>query len=82
MESLKTTPGGIALKLHAAVRLEMTPSEQIRSGFRIIGERVKVQVIKPKSTTSFRATFFNFMYNGEVSRLDNLFDLAVELKNH
>jgi recombination protein RecA len=37
-------------------------------------------VIKPKSTTSFHTTFVNFMYNGEVSRLDNLFDLAVELK--
>ena len=76
----ETTPGGIALKLHAAVRLEMTPREQIRSGLMIIGEHVQVRVVKPKSALSFHATFINIMYNGEVSRLDNLFDLAVELK--
>jgi recombination protein RecA len=76
----ETTPGGIALKLHAAVRLEMTPREHIRSGLTIIGESVQVRVVKPKNATSFHATFINIMYNGEVPRLDNLFDLAVELK--
>ena len=76
----ETTPGGIALKLHTAVRLEMTPREQIRSGLEITGERVQVRVVKSKTTTSFHTTFINFMYNGEVSRLENLFDLAVELK--
>ena len=76
----ETTPGGIALKLHAAVRLEMTPREQIRSGVELIGERVQVRVVKRKSTAPFHTTFINIMYNGEVSRLDNLFDLAVELK--
>ena len=76
----ETTPGGIALKLHAAVRLEMTPREHIRSGLKIIGERVEVRVVKPKTTTSIHTTFINIMYNGEVPRLDNLFDLAVELK--
>jgi recombination protein RecA len=76
----ETTPGGIALKLHAAVRLEMTPREQIRSGLEMIGERVQVRVVKPKTAPSFHTTFINIMYNGEVPRLDNLFDLAVELK--
>jgi recombination protein RecA len=76
----ETTPGGIALKLHAAVRLEMTPREQIRSSLKMIGERVQVRVVKPKTALSFHATFINIMYNGEVPRLDNLFDLAVELK--
>jgi recombination protein RecA len=76
----ETTPGGIALKLHAAVRLEMTPREQIRSGLEMIGERVQVRVVKPKTASSFHTTFINIMYNGEVPRLDNLFDLAVELK--
>jgi recombination protein RecA len=75
-----TTPGGIALKLHAALRLEMTPTEHVRSGLVIAGEQVRVKVVKTKSTTPFNTTFVNFMYNGEVSRLDNLFDLAVELK--
>jgi len=76
----ETTPGGIALKLHAAVRLEMTPGEQIRLGLEMTGERVQVRVVKPKSLASFNTTIINIMYNGEVSRLDNLFDLAVELK--
>jgi len=76
----ETTPGGFALKLHAAVRLEMTPREQIRSSVDNIGERVQVRVVKPKTTSSFHTTFINIMYNGEVPKLDNLFDLAIELK--
>jgi recombination protein RecA len=76
----ETTPGGIALKLHAAVRLELTPKEPVRSGLVNIGEQVQVRVVKSKSAAPFHATFINIMYNGEVSRLDNLFDLAVELK--
>jgi recombination protein RecA len=77
----ETTPGGIALKLHAAVRLEMIPREQIRSGFNILGERIQVRVVKPKSTAPFSTTFINIMYNnGEVSRLDHLFNLGVDLK--
>jgi len=76
----ETTPGGIALKLHAAVRLEMTPREQVRSDLVIIGEQVEVRVVKPNFMTPLHTTFINFMYNGEVSRLNNLFDLAVELK--
>jgi len=76
----ETTPGGIALKLHAAVRLEMIPREQVRSGLVFIGDQVEVRVVKPNLMTPLHTTFINFMYNGEVSRLDNLFDLAVELK--
>ena len=75
-----TTPGGIALKLHAAVRLEMTPREPIRSGMTIIGERIQLRVVKPKSSGPFHTLIINIMYNGVVSRLDNLFDLAIELE--
>jgi recombination protein RecA len=46
----------------------------------VIGECVQVRVVKPKTAIPFHATFINIMYNGEVPRLDNLFDLAVELK--
>lgn len=76
----QTSPGGIALKLHAAVRLEMTPKEPLQSGMAPVGEKVQVRVVKTKSQSPFSVTFFNIMYNGEVSRFDNLFDLAVELK--
>src|SRR3972149_3588652 len=55
----ETTPGGIALKLHAAVRLEMTPGEQIRLGLEMTGERVQVRVVKPKSLASFNTTIIN-----------------------
>ncbi len=75
-----TTPGGIALKLHAAVRLEMIPKEPIRSGLTSIGEHVQVRVVKPKYSVPFHTIIINIMYNGMVSRLDNLFDLAVELE--
>ncbi len=74
-----TTPGGIALKLHAAVRLELTPSGPIRSGIETPSERTQVKVTKPKPSDTFRTIIINIMYNGVVSRLDNLFDLAIEL---
>lgn len=75
-----TTPGGIALKLHAAVRLEMTPRELIRSGIAIVGEQIQVRVVKPKLSVPFDTIIINIMYNGVVSRLDNLFDLAIDLE--
>jgi recombination protein RecA len=76
----ETTPGGIALKLHAATRMEMIPREAVHAGLATVGQQVQVRVVKPKSTTPFHTTIVNIMYNGEVSRLDHLFDLAVELK--
>jgi recombination protein RecA len=76
----QTSPGGIALKLHAAIRLEMSPKEPVRAGPQIIGEQVQVRVVKSKSAAPFHTTFVNIMYNGEISRLDNLLDLAIELK--
>jgi recombination protein RecA len=76
----QTSPGGIALKLHATIRLEMSPKEHVRAGMQIIGEQVQVRVAKSKSAAPFYTTFVNIMYNGEVSRVDNLFDLAVELQ--
>jgi recombination protein RecA len=76
----ETTPGGIALKLHAAVRLEMIPQEAMQSGQAITGERIQIRVVKSKSTAPFYSTIINIMYNtGVISRLDHLFDLAVEL---
>lgn len=75
-----TTPGGIALKLHAVIRLEMIPQEPIRSGGTTVGERAQVKVIKPKSSVTFPTIFINIMYNGVVSRVHELFDLAIELK--
>lgn len=74
------TPGGISLKIHTSTRIEMIPCETIRSGMNIIGERVRVKVVKQKSKTPYHTTFVNIMYNGGISRLDNLFDLAVEQK--
>lgn len=74
-----TTPGGIALKLHAAVRLELTPCGTLRSGIETLGERTQVKVIKPKTSGTFHTIIINIMYNGVASRLDNLFDLAIEL---
>ncbi len=76
----ETTPGGIALKIHAAVRLEMTPIEPVRTAMVVTGEQVQVRVVKPKSQAPFHATIVNIMYNGEVPSVDNLFNLAVELK--
>jgi recombination protein RecA len=76
----ETTTGGNALKFYASVRMDIRRSSQIKSGDEIIGNRVKVKVVKNKIAPPFRETEFDIMYNEGISQTGDLLDLAV-LKN-
>lgn len=74
----ETTTGGNALKFYSSVRIEVRRSAQIKQGDKIIGNRVKVKVVKNKVAAPFRACEFDIMYNEGISVAGDLVDLGVE----
>lgn len=74
----ETTPGGNALKFYASVRLDIRKIGQIKDGDNVIGNQVRVKVIKNKVAPPFRKAEFDLMFNEGISRVGELIDLGVE----
>ncbi|MBS1250825.1 MAG: Protein RecA [Chloroflexi bacterium] len=74
----ETTPGGRALKFYSSVRLDIRRKQSIKSGTDIIGNRVRVRVVKNKVAPPFRTTEFDIMYDEGISRVGDILDLGVE----
>lgn len=73
----EVTAGGNALKYYASVRLDIRRSEQIKDGENIIGNHVKVKVVKNKIAAPFKVAEFDVMYNEGISKSGDMIDLAV-----
>jgi recombination protein RecA len=76
--SPETTTGGNALKFYCSVRIEVRRAAQIKQGERIIGNRVKVKIVKNKVAAPFKTCEFDIMYNEGISVAGDLVDLGVE----
>ncbi|MDF1501216.1 MAG: recombinase RecA [Anaerolineales bacterium] len=75
----ETTTGGRALKFYASVRLDMRRIESIKVGQEIVGNRVRVRVVKNKVAPPFKVAEFDIMYNEGISKLGDILDLGVEM---
>jgi len=73
----ETTTGGTALKFYCSVRIDVRRAAQIKQGDRIIGNRVKVKIVKNKVAAPFRTTEFDIMYNEGISLSGDLLDTGV-----
>jgi recombination protein RecA len=74
----ETTTGGNALKFYASVRVEIRRAAQIKQGENIIGNRVKVKIVKNKVAAPFRTCEFDIMYNEGISLSGDMLDAGVE----
>ena len=74
----ETTTGGNALKFYASLRLDIRRIEAIKDGQNIVGNRVKVKVVKNKVAPPFREAQFDILYNEGISRLGDLIDTGVD----
>ena len=74
----ETTTGGNALKFYASVRLDIRKASQIKEGDEVIGNQVRVKVVKNKVAPPFKKTEFDLMFNEGISRVGELVDMGAE----
>lgn len=75
----ETTTGGNALKFYASVRMDIRRKDVIKDGQDIIGNRVKIKIVKNKVAPPFKEVEFDIMYNEGISRIGDMIDVGIAM---
>lgn len=75
----ETTTGGLALKFYASIRIDIRRAEAIKMGSDVIGNTVKVKIVKNKVSPPYKTCTIDLIYGKGISRTAELLDLGEQL---
>ena len=75
----ETTTGGRALKFYASIRIDIRRAEAIKNGSDIVGNSVKIKIVKNKVSPPFKSCTIDIIYGEGISRLAEILDVGEQV---